>query len=1339
MKTSQSFLNRFPASLPGIFFLLLAALPAVAVNQYWDSNGTVAGTGASPAGTWGTDLFWNTDAAGGAGTLKAATVTTDALFFSAGADAVNPYTVNVPAAVVASNLTVQSSGALTLTSAVPATTITLSTVPTASLSQFQVNAGSILTIGTNVIVQSIVNGQTWINSTTPTAAGGTINIENGGTLRNAYLSSGIRTVLIDGFGTVVNVKTGGTLTAAGNQFFAVGQTAGSSVTLNVDGGAVYSTSTGGNAGLTVGNGGVGIVNLMNGGTITIPSTATSRGLILGNTADAGGTLNLDGGTLNAPLIKTLSGTNSVFNFNGGKLTVNNAVFTMTGLTRANVRNGGAIIDSGGLAATISQNLVHSDIAGDADPDGGLTKLGAGTLTLAGANTYTGVTTVSNGTLAVTGSLAGNATVQAGAVLSVSGSVAGNITVKTNASLAGGGVVSGVVAVNQGGAVTAGNLGAGNLTLASLTLGAASGDAQTINVTLNNAIVAVSGALTANGTTTINVNSSGFIPPGTYNLITYSGSTISSGFVLGVKPAGSTLQFNANSIDLVVTDSLLWTGANDGSWDITTTNWQWISAVTAAKYANGYAVLFDDTGANTGITLNTAVSPGSVVINNSSAAYSLSGSGSIGGTGSVIKDGAGLLTMATANTYSGGTMLQGGGTLEVNTNAALGSGLLTLGGGSLSNSLSSTLANNVNLSAATSVGVLAASTLTLSGVITNVAALSKVGAGTLILSGANTYNGATTVSNGSLTLSGSRTGNSGLITVGVDANLATLNIQAGNYAMGANGIYVGTGDVGGVTNGLINQTGGDIVFTSGLALLVGGVNTANNSGVYNLSGGSITGFASGNRGLILGVNANAKGIFTLSGTGSLNLPAGVLQIGRSEGSSTPNNTAGIFYQTGGTATIGTLAMGSKAGGTGGDASLTLIGGTFTSTSFTRLCLGADTATITIGGTADVTMGAFPTTHDPASTSTIIFDGGTFRPSTASAAFMGGLTHAYLTTNGANFSVAAGNDITVAQILEDASSQAGVLTKAGAGMLTLQGTNTYTGGTTISEGTLKIGFTGSIHNTAGITNNAALIFNQTSIPLTVSNVISGSGTVTKTGADVLTLTGVNTYSGGTTISNGTVVVNGSLTSPVNAVAVNGGKLAGSGSIAGPVAVTAGGTLGAGTFPGALTINNNLILTGTTLAAVSLDGAGTNDQWLVSGAATFGGTLVVTNIGTTPLTNGAVFHLFTVAGAKNSSFASVTVTPDALSGTFNPVTGDVTLSAAALPIPGINQVSVSSGNLILQGTNGAVGGSYSILESTNLALPLANWTTNQSGTFNGSGTFSNAIPLGTDPQRFFSIKQP
>ena len=64
---------------------------------------------------------------------------------------------------------------------------------------------------------------------------------------------------------------------------------------------------------------------------------------------------------------------------------------MQGLTAANVKDGGAIIDSNGFDVTIAQPLV-------AGGTGGLTKNGAGTVTLSGANTYTGATTVNAGTL-----------------------------------------------------------------------------------------------------------------------------------------------------------------------------------------------------------------------------------------------------------------------------------------------------------------------------------------------------------------------------------------------------------------------------------------------------------------------------------------------------------------------------------------------------------------------------------------------------------------------------------------------------------------------------------------------------------------------------------------------------------------------------------------------------------------------------------------------------------------------------------------------------------------------------------------------------------------------------
>jgi len=79
------------------------------------------------------------------------------------------------------------------------------------------------------------------------------------------------------------------------------------------------------------------------------------------------------------------------------------------------------------------------------------------------------------------------------------------------------------------------------------------------------------------------------------------------------------------------------------------------------------------------------------------------------------------------------------------------------------------------------------------------------------------------------------------------------------------------------------------------------------------------------------------------------------------------------------------------------------------------------------------------------------------------------------------------------------------------------------------------------------------------------------------------------------------------------------------------------------------------------------------------------------------------------------------------------------AATP-PTINRPTVSGGNLILTGTGGTPGGSYVWLTSTNLATAIASWTTNTTGTFDGSGAFSNAIPINhAELDRFFLLRAP
>ena len=124
-------------------------------------------------------------------------------------------------------------------------------------------------------------------------------------------------------------------------------------------------------------------------------------LCIANGSTTTGTLNLNGGLLttsrNITSGATASPGNSIINFNGATLKAG-AAFTMSGLTRANVRNGGAIIDSTGGTVTMTQALLHSDITDDAATDGGLTKLGTGTLILSGTNTYTGATVAQAGVL-----------------------------------------------------------------------------------------------------------------------------------------------------------------------------------------------------------------------------------------------------------------------------------------------------------------------------------------------------------------------------------------------------------------------------------------------------------------------------------------------------------------------------------------------------------------------------------------------------------------------------------------------------------------------------------------------------------------------------------------------------------------------------------------------------------------------------------------------------------------------------------------------------------------------------------------------------------------------------
>ncbi len=140
------------------------------------------------------------------------------------------------------------------------------------------------------------------------------------------------------------------------------------------------------------------------GSLTISGTGrvVSHGEVsIGHANNGHGTVNLDGGSLSARIVRRGNQTTgtAILNFNGGTLEARESrTDYLQGLNRANVRDGGAVIDTGSHTITINQNLEHSNIEGDAATDGGLTKTGGGTLILGGNNTYTGLTTVQQGTL-----------------------------------------------------------------------------------------------------------------------------------------------------------------------------------------------------------------------------------------------------------------------------------------------------------------------------------------------------------------------------------------------------------------------------------------------------------------------------------------------------------------------------------------------------------------------------------------------------------------------------------------------------------------------------------------------------------------------------------------------------------------------------------------------------------------------------------------------------------------------------------------------------------------------------------------------------------------------------
>ncbi|HXA45016.1 MAG TPA: hypothetical protein VNZ25_05880, partial [Candidatus Angelobacter sp.] len=79
---------------------------------------------------------------------------------------------------------------------------------------------------------------------------------------------------------------------------------------------------------------------------------------------------------------------------------------------------------------------------------------------------------------------------------------------------------------------------------------------------------------------------------------------------------------------------------------------------------------------------------------------------------------------------------------------------------------------------------------------------------------------------------------------------------------------------------------------------------------------------------------------------------------------------------------------------------------------------------------------------------------------------------------------------------------------------------------------------------------------------------------------------------------------------------------------------------------------------------------------------------------------------------------------------------VTAANAPV--ISSVAMSGGNLVFSGAGGVPGGTFYVLTSTNLLLPLANWTLTTTNLFDGGGNFSVTNAVNPDSaQEYYLLK--
>jgi autotransporter-associated beta strand protein len=630
----------------------------------------------------------------------------------------------------------------------------------------------------------------------------------------------------------------------------------------------------------------------------------------------------------------------------------------------------------------------------------------------------------------------------------------------------------------------------------------------------------------------------------------------------------------------------------------------------------------------------------------------------------------------------------------------------------------------------------------SGNLSGSAALVKSGSGKLTLAetGGDSFSGGIIVNDGMLILD--------------NANSA---ITGGLAISAAGTVQVGNNDANGVMPSGAVQASGVLVF-----------NCVNNLVVSNAISGA---------GTLTQTNAN---IVTLSGnsafTGAASVAQGTLQLGNGKGlglaaSLTVNN--GATFDANGYTVFGSgnsnVVVSVEGAGVGGNGAIVNNSTNGTTQTFHWVTLTGDT---TFGGSsgwdirnssgnsasADAQLnGAYNLTK--VGTNTVTFRGVTIDTGLGNISVQaGGLTFT-ATTNAALTSL--GNSSATVMVYSNATV---TLDSIG----TIPGKNFIltNGGTLKSSGTNTFGnpltLAGAANNTINVGSGALF---------TITSAIGGGGGFSKNGNSTLFLTANNTYSGNTIVSGGTLALygggfDGSISSSVNINITSGATVDVSGRSNGTLTLASGQTLSGGigtngpgaingilvasagsfvapgsgsTNTGWLTVSSNATLQGATTMKVNAS-SGANDLLSAYGI-TGSGSLLVTNVSGTP-TNGQTFQLFVATNGNYSAltFSGGVTLPSASGLTWTnhlAVNGTISAKVAPPAPPYITSISLSGTSLVISGTGGTASSQFVLLNSTNLTLPLIQWTPVATNTFTGdSWSTTNTVNPGA-PQNYYMLK--